>query len=189
MAQIINAHCTFDFSIFKNAIVVIGVFDGVHLGHQKLINNAIKHGKDNNKRIVVATFNIDPDELFNPDKLYKIQSNADRIKALRKMDVNSVAVLNFDTSLSNMEPKQFLSHIFLHNLPYAIHVGSDFKFGKSRSGNVETLKEWGKEREVEIIIEDLITDNGKKISSTRIRDAYLHDNLNEANRLLGDTIK
>lgn len=184
-SQIVNAHCSFDYALFKDAVCAIGVFDGVHLGHRFIINEAIQDAKSRETRCAIVTFSVDPDELFKGDKFQKLQTNAHRLNVLATLGANSVAVLPFDEEFSQLTPLQFLAKIFRKFTPAAIHVGSDFHFGAKAEGDVETLKAWASKNGCDVVSHDLLQIDGQKVSSTRIRNLLNQGNNAEANVLLG----
>ena len=184
-SQIVNAHCPFDYALFKDAVCAIGVFDGVHLGHRFIINEAIQDAKNRGTRCVIVTFSVDPDELFKGDKFQKLQTNAHRLNVLATLGANSVAVLPFDEEFSQLTPLQFLAKIFRKFTPASIHVGSDFHFGARAVGDVETLKTWASKNNCDVVSHDLLESDGQKVSSTRIRKLLNQGNNAEANALLG----
>ena len=185
---IVNAHCPFDYALFKDAVCVIGVFDGVHIGHRHLISRAIDKAKEIGKRCVIITFSVDPEEIFCPNKLKKLQTNDERFKKLASLGANSVAVLPFDKDFASLSPLQFLAKIFRKFPPAFIFVGSNFRFGKNAEGDVEVLKAWADKNDVGVCAVDLLEFDGESVSSTRIRNLLKNKNEKEANKLLGVTI-
>lgn len=183
--SIVNAHCPFDYALFKDAVCAMGVFDGVHLGHQFLINEALKEAREQDKYCVIITFSVDPDELFHPERLHKLQSNNERLLALAQSGADSVAVLPFDEEFASQNPMQFLQRIFRKFPPYSLHVGADFRFGAKAEGTVETLYEWSKLSGTKIEAHDLLKVDDEVVTSTRIRKALEADDSDEANKLLG----
>ena len=184
-SQIVNAHCPFDYALFKDAVCAIGVFDGVHLGHRFIINEAIQDAKNRETRCVIVTFSVDPDELFRGEEFQKLQTNAHRLNVLATLGANSVAVLPFDEEFAKLTPLQFLAKIFRKFTPASIHVGSDFHFGAKAEGDVETLKGWASKNDCDVFAHDLLEIDGQKVSSTRIRNLLTEGKDEEANELLG----
>ena len=184
-ATIVNAHCPFDYALFGGAVCVIGVFDGVHIGHRYLVEEAKRDASARNCRCVIITFSQDPDELFNATKLHKLQTNAHRINMLATLGASSVAVLPFDEAFAKLTPMQFLQKIFRRHTPASIHVGCDFRFGKGAIGDVSVLKEWGEKTGCEIFAHDLYKIDGEPVTSTRIRHLIEQGENKQANELLG----
>lgn len=151
----------------KGSSVVFGVFDGLHDGHKYIINEAI----NDKRRVYIITFDIDPDELFVPN-FKKLMTNEERIDKLDKSGVDGVIVLKFN-DIKKIDAYVFLDTFFKNNTPAFFHVGSDFKFGANKQGNVELLKKWGVEHNMNVCVHDLLLKDGKPISSTSLRKQYL----------------
>ena len=171
--------------IFTHSSCAIGVFDGVHLGHQYLIQQAIETAREKAAPSIVLTFDIDPDELFHKNRLKKIMSNQDRIDMLLESGVDIVVVLPFDKKLASLSPNAFLESTFGRHVPRYLHVGSDFKFGSRALGTVDDLRMWAKLHGAKICTPDLKCKDGKPITSTRIRLLLADGELEKANDLLG----
>lgn len=183
-SPIVNAHCVFDYALFGDAVCPMGVFDGVHQGHKFVIGEALKEAKEQGKRCVIITFSVDPDELFHPDRLHKLQTNNERLLALAELGADSVAVLPFDAEFAAQNPMQFLQRIFRKFPPYSIHVGSDFRFGAKAEGTVDTLREWSKLSGTKIEAHNLFEIDGAPVTSTRIRLLLEDEKPEEAKKLL-----
>ena len=182
---IVNAHCPFDYALFGGAVCVLGVFDGVHLGHRYLISRAIEKARETNKRCVIITFSVDPEEIFDGAGLMKLQTNDERFKTLATLGANSVAVLPFDKDFASMSPLQFLAKIFRKFPPSYIYVGKNFRFGKNAEGDVGLLKDWASKNGVEVCALDLLQAAGENVSSTRIRKLIKNNDEARALELLG----
>ena len=176
---------SFDFSLFYGASCAFGVFDGLHAGHQYLIRCAVETAAESGGRSVALTFDVDPDEVFHPDRLKKLMRNADRLEALENSGVDAVAVLPFTQELFSRTPEDFLATAFPAGVPAHLHVGEDFRFGAKAAGTVETLRSWGRRVGCRIHAHELVSADGAPITATRIRKLLLACDLVEANRLLG----
>ena len=176
---------TFDSSIFAGASCAFGVFDGLHTGHRYLLNSAIQSARETGGRSIAITFNIDPDEVFHPDRLKKLLRNADRLQALAGSGVDDVVALPFTEDFYKKSPEEFLATAFPLGAPAHLHVGEDFRFGSRAAGTVETLREWAAKTGCEIHAHKLVSDDGRPITATRIRLLLLDCDIKEANRLLG----
>lgn len=168
-----------------DAVCAIGVFDGVHRGHRHLIGEAVDAAKASDRDSIVITFDIDPDELFAPDGLHKLQANEERIDTLASLPVDYVAVLPFDREVASLDPERFLDEHFGPATPAAIYVGTDFRFGAHASGDVRLLEQWGDDHGMDVHSVELLEIDGAPVKSTRIRKLLEEGNLSEANRLLG----
>ena len=175
---------SFDWSIFANASCAFGVFDGLHTGHQYLLGEAVST-RPAGSRAIAITFDIDPDEIFHPDRLKKLMRNADRLAALEASGVDDVVAFPFTKEFFSRPPLEFLEVAFPAGVPAHMHVGEDFRFGARAAGTVETLQEWGVQAGCEIHPHHLVSADGAPITATRIRKLLLECQLDEANRLLG----
>lgn len=175
---------TFDSSLFEGSSCAFGVFDGLHIGHRYLIERAIAT-KAPGRKAVAITFDIDPDEVFHPNRLKKLMRNADRLNALQNSGVDDVVVLPFTEKLYTQDPESFLQTTFPESIPSHMHVGEDFRFGARAAGTVATLEEWGQRTGCCIHPHHLVSSDGKPITATRIRMRLLECDIDEATRLLG----
>lgn len=176
---------SFDFSLFNGSSCAFGVFDGLHKGHRYLLDSAIASARDNGTRSIAITFDIDPDEVFHPDRLKKLMRNADRLEALAASGVDDVAVLPFTPEFYSRNPEEFLRATFPNGAPAHMHVGEDFRFGARAAGTVDTLQAWGDRVGCEVYAHKLVSADGKPITATRIRLLLLDCKVDEATRLLG----
>lgn len=158
--------------------VVIGIFDGVHKGHQLIIKKARESGD-----VVALTFYPHPAEVLNPGKApTELLPLNERIKYLIESGVTSVAVLTFTNEFSQMSPIDFIDKIIKANLnAKSITVGSNFRFGHKAMGDVDFLQ---KNSKVKVTGLDLAVELGTSISSTRIREAIANGNIEIARELL-----
>ena len=175
---------SFDPGIFSGASCAFGVFDGLHTGHRFLIGQAVATRPESGRAIAI-TFDIDPDEVFHPDRLKKLMRNADRLAALEASGVDDVVAFPFTKEFFSKPPEAFLEATFPAGAPAHMHVGEDFRFGARAAGTVATLQEWGARVGCEIHPHDLVSADGKPITATRIRKLLMACELDEANRLLG----
>ena len=168
------------------AACAFGVFDGFHRGHQFLIEQTIMDARRNDAQSTIATFDIDPDELFAHDKLVKLSRNEERIKTLSRSGVDNVVVFHFTKDFAALSSEDFLERAFAPSTPASVHVGSDFRFGFKAAGDLSVLKTWGDRHGMRVIGHDLEYDMGKPITATRIRELLATGSgLREANELLG----
>ena len=185
MVRIVNIKTDKDREFLAGSSCAFGVFDGVHCGHQYLIDQAKETAKENRGYSVALTFDIDPDERFHPDRLKKLMRNEERIHALSETGVDYVGVLPFTPEFASQLPFEFLASTFGGELPYALHIGKDFRFGFKASGTVKELEEWSRTTGTKICAHDLKSADGKPITATRIRLLLAEGNCDEALHLLG----
>lgn len=184
MAEICRVTENFDHSFFQGASCAFGVFDGIHEGHRFLLSQACATACDHGGRSIALTFDIDPDEVFHPDRLKKLMTNDQRIAMLADQGVDAVAVLPFTTAFSSLSPEAFLEATFGGAAPAYLHVGFDFKFGARAAGTVSELRSWGNRVGTSIVAHDLKSEDGAPVTATRIRLLLAAGNIEEANRLL-----
>lgn len=169
----------------SNASCAFGVFDGLHRGHQFLIQTTLNEAVHYKTRSVVLTFDKDPDEVFHPDAFKKLASNEQRLNNLKQTGVDAVVALPFTRAFAALEPVEFLDALFGQYLPHSIHIGADFRFGFQAKGTVKDLKKWAETKGVFVYAHHLQTADGSVICSTRIRKLLQEGSIEEANSLLG----
>ena len=159
--------------------VAIGIFDGVHAGHQAIITEAAKHGE-----VTVLTFDPHPTSIFAPERTPSmLMTLEDRITFLKEDGAKDVVVLPFTQEFAALSPDQFIEDVLLDQL-HASHVtvGANFTFGHKAAGNVEYLKNSGKSFGVSAV--ELSENRGSAISSSRIRTLIVDGDIERANELL-----
>ena len=159
--------------------VAIGIFDGVHAGHQEIIAAAAKHGP-----VTVLTFDPHPTSVFAPERTPSmLLPLADRIALLKAHGAAEVVVLEFTRDFAGKSPDQFIEEILVDQI-HASHVtvGKNFTFGHKAAGNVEYLQNYGKSFGVTAV--DLEENRGSPISSSRIRALIKDGDIERANELL-----
>ena len=163
----------------SGAVVAIGNFDGVHKGHQQIIETA----KAFNLPIVALTFDPHPASVVSPSQIpSELLPLAERIKYLKMAGVTSVAVIKFTKAFSKLTPAEFVNEVLVDELAaVSVVVGSNFRFGNRAAGDVKFLEE-NLNAEVKAI--DLEFELGKSVSSSRIREAILGGNIEVARELL-----
>ena len=183
-----TADNTFNRKLFAGASCAFGVFDGLHQGHRYLIDQSVAsaHTADDACGCsIILTFDIDPDEVFHPNRLKKLMRNADRLAALEQTGADAVVILPFTHDLFTLEPDEFLETTFSAGVPAHLHVGENFRFGAKAAGTVETLRRWGTRVGCRIHAHGLVSSDGKPITATRIRLLLQDCKLREATTLLG----
>ena len=176
--NIINNH--------KKSILLIGNFDGMHLGHQKLFKLAKKFKKNTKLKIGVVTFDPIPKMFFNKKlKNYKISNLSQKIKFFHEHNVDFVIVKKFDKKFSKIKYQNFVNQILYKKLKAKfIFVSNNFRFGNKREGNVKFLKSKEKDYNFKIINPKPLKKNNTIISSTLIRKLIINGNLKTANKYL-----
>ncbi len=159
--------------------IAIGIFDGVHRGHQRILAEAAKYGP-----VTALTFDPHPTSVFAPDRTpTALLALNDRIDLLKENGAQEVVVISFTKAFAGMLPKEFIEEILIKNLGAThVTVGSNFTFGHKAAGNVDYLKEHSNGFGVSAIA--LEQDRGSAISSSRIRALIVDGDIERANELL-----
>ena len=170
----------------KNSIILIGNFDGLHLGHQKLFNLAQNFKKKYSLKIGVMTFEPMPKMFFNKNlKNFRISNQKQKIALLKKFDVDFVIVKKFDKKFSKTKSMNFIKDILSKRLGAKfIFVSNNFRFGNKREGNVKQLIHYQTFYNYQIIKPKPLYKNKKIISSTLIRKYLENGKLDKANKFL-----
>lgn len=172
----------------QGGVVTIGNFDGVHLGHQALIERAVTTAKELGGKVTVMTFEPHPIELFAGDdvQVARLSRMREKFTALRNCGVDYVLILPFDHALAAKTPSEFVEDIIVDKLKAKhVVVGDDFHFGKKRAGNFETLCELGEEFGFTAESMPTQTIDGERVSSTRVRQKLQEGDHELVERLLG----
>lgn len=172
---------------FTGSAVTIGKFDGIHLGHQKLIQELSSAAQEHAIQSVVVTFDRHPDALLKPGhaKLPLIGPTQKR-DLIEAQGADILVTLPFDEKLAQLDPKQFVQLILVDGLRAKIVlVGEDFRFGNRGAGDVDLLRELGQQLgfEVRVVSSEML--DGVKISSSAIREALDRGDVTTANKMLG----
>ena len=169
----------------QSHVVVIGVFDGVHKGHQELLNRAkaIADGRE----IVVLTFDPHPTTVFAPDRAPAMLTTlSDRVELLKIHGADQVAVMKFNEKFAAMSPEDFVKGVLVEQLHAStVIVGENFTYGHKAAGNVDSLIKSGLTHNFTVDAQVLNSDNGEVISSSRIRTLVTEGNVEDARLLLG----
>ncbi|ONI46430.1 riboflavin biosynthesis protein RibF [Candidatus Epulonipiscioides gigas] len=172
--------------IQKNSVVVIGNFDGVHLGHQKLFETANKNR--GNLQVLALSFYPHPTWVLNNEQKAIITPTKDKIKIIENFRVDIFIDYPFTLELANMNAYEFFTRILIQDLKAKIIVvGEDYRFGKNRQAGTNELRIMCQQHSIKLyVIEKFELDN-ETISSTKIRQYLIEGNLEKVNNLLGYT--
>ena len=171
----------------KGASVAVGNFDGVHLGHQHVIEKARLWGRSNKSPLGVLTFEPHPRSYFFPDGTnFRLMSADAKMTRLNKLNVEKLYELNFNKTLSSLTPFEFADQVISKGLGLRhLVVGKDFCFGKGRSGTVKDLVSLGNSMGFEVTIAELMETEIGQVSSTSIRNALTEGRPKDAAKQLG----
>ncbi|CAG7623942.1 bifunctional riboflavin kinase/FAD synthetase [Paenibacillus allorhizosphaerae] len=166
-------------------VLAIGDFDGVHLGHQEVIHRAVQRGAELHVPAAIMTFHPHPRQMLGMDTYTKIITPlAAKQTLLRELRVNTTYIVNFSESFMHLTPEQFVENILIPLNVNSVFVGFDFRFGHKGAGTPDTLCELAKGRfAVEIVRQFSL--QGRKVSSTLVREHLLRGEVREAMSLLG----
>lgn len=169
----------------RGATVAIGNFDGVHIGHQSVIELARAANPD--APLGVMTFEPHPREYFAPQAPnFRLMSPEARSSRLDKLGVGRLYELNFNTAMASLTPREFAQNVIADGLGLAhVVVGADFCFGKGRVGKTQDLVEFGKEMGFGVTIAPLLAEDDNTVSSTAIRTALANARPDDAAKMLG----
>jgi riboflavin kinase/FMN adenylyltransferase len=171
-------------ALAEQSVVVIGVFDGVHRGHQVLLNRAKEIA--NGRTIIALTFDPHPIKIFAPDKAPTLLVTlADRVELLKIHNADQVAVIAFNEKFASMSPEAFVKNVLVDQLHVStVIVGKNFTYGHKAAGNVDSLMREGIENNFTVDVQELKAGDHQTISSTHIRKLVTEGNVEKARELL-----
>jgi len=175
----------------RKAVLAIGVFDGVHLGHQALLKKVVERAKDIRGEAIVLTFSPHPVEVLHPEKkLQLLVSLSYRLQLIERTGIDTCIVARFTQQFSQLSPRIFIERYLLpHTNLSDVFVGGDFRFGHDREGTLAFLKKEGRIFGFNVHGIDVIATAKKKchskISSSMIRRYIYEGKLKKASMLLG----
>lgn len=185
-------HSVDDIPTIKNAVLTLGTFDGVHLGHQNVISFLKESASKINGETVLFTFHPHPRIVLNPDDhgLRLIQSIDERIKKLASYGIDHLILFPFTKDFSRLTATTFVRDILVNKINVKLMtIGYNHHFGRNRSGNLELLKELGPVYEFEVQEIPAFSSNSVNISSTKIRTAIENGEIEKANQFLGSVFE
>src|SRR6266704_292899 len=167
--------------------LAIGVFDGVHLGHQAVISTSAEHAQAANGTPVVLTFDPHPEKVLRPEAApHLLTATRHKIALVRDLGVDHLLIITFDKEFAATEPEDFVQQLVKHSKPLReICVGHKWAFGKNRRGNLELLKKLGARFDFGVVGIPPVTVNGEIVSSTTIRQAVEAGDLKKTAAMLG----
>ena len=170
----------------QNSVVAIGNFDGIHLGHQKVLNRARQKAKKNRLPFGVITFEPMPVMFFNKKiKNHRINSLLQKKTQLKKLKLDFLIIINFNKKFSKLSAEQFIKRVIFKKVKCKfLYVSNNFKFGFKRKGNIQTLRKYSNSYNYKTMITHPLTKATKVISSTIIRKKISQGKIYEVNKLL-----
>jgi riboflavin kinase/FMN adenylyltransferase len=174
-------------AIPRGAVVALGNFDGVHLGHRAVIAAALDMARQNGRPALAVTFEPHPRTFFSPNTpQFKLTSLDDKLRLLAATGLAGAVVMTFDAARARTTAMDFINHDLIGRLGITgVSVGYDFHFGKGRTGSPALLAEQGKALGFGVHIQSHVDADGLSVSSTEIRNALGQGQIDEATALLG----
>jgi riboflavin kinase/FMN adenylyltransferase len=168
-------------------IATQGTFDGVHLGHQKILKQVVKDAKAMQAESVLLTFHPHPRLVLNPNsQILQIQDIEDKIEVVAALGIDHMILMKFDNELSQLDPVDFVKKIWVDGIRLnKFIIGYDHKFGKDRKGNVDLMKKLSVDFNFEVMQIDAMDVENCIISSSEIRKSITNGNIEQAQNLLG----
>jgi len=164
---------------YKKAVVALGIFDGVHLAHRRILKEIVRRASAINGRSVVVTF------WPHPQKKGSLYSLDHRLKLIKELNVDICVILKFTRALSLISPERFVKNILLGKLGAEyVYVGKNFRFGRRARGDFEYLRELSARYNFKVNIFDVIKRKGYPVSSTLIRKLIAEGKIDAAEKLL-----
>jgi len=174
---------------FTNAVVTIGNFDGVHKGHQALLDQVIERGARSDGTCIAMTFDPHPLRALGLSSPPLITRRDQKIELIESSGIDVLLCLPFDKAFAQISAREFIEDILVKKIGMkTIVIGPDYTFGKNRAGNIALLKAKGEELGYATIVSDWIRDvetDRARISSTRIRELVMDGHVDRARHYLG----
>ena len=175
----------YDFK-FENTAITLGKFDGIHLGHQMLVNKIVHSKKKEGLTSVMFTFITNPQSLLQDKRTRKIYTEKEKSMILESMGLDVLISYPFNKEVASITARDFVKDILVGQIgAKMIVVGQDFHFGYNREGNVELLEELSSEFGYELVVIEDLKFRDRRISSTYIKEALADGKMELANHLLG----
>lgn len=172
---------------FKNAVVTLGNFDGVHLGHREIFRSVVKTARECDGTSIVCTFHPHPLKMLAPDHAPRlINTPQERERLIEASCVDVLLTIPFTQQLADQTPEEFVRDVLVKKIGVKhLVVGYDYAFGRGRSGSIGFLKEQGKLYGFKVDVFGAVQQERLVLSSTRVRQALLSGNVDGAVALLG----
>jgi riboflavin kinase / FMN adenylyltransferase len=171
----------------RGSVIAIGTFDGIHIGHQRVLEYAIQKAKESDAVATALTFEPPPVKVLRPEVApARISTNQQRIDWFAAVGMEAAVVLPFTKELAALAAEEFVREILVRKLRVqTVVVGENFRFGNKQTGDVKFLREIGMHEEFEVVVHTPVTVDGEVVSSTLIRKLVSEGDVRHAARLLG----
>lgn len=174
-------------SSHQGCVATIGNFDGVHLGHQAVLQQLEAKAKQLQLPMMVIIFEPQPQEFFAPNAVpARLSRLREKLLAMHRYGVEKVLCIHFDSRFAALSTEEFIQQLLVNSLKVKhVVIGDDFHFGRGRKGNFATLQQAGKLHNFTVESQNTFVIDGERVSSTRIRQALEQNDMQQAGRLLG----
>lgn len=170
----------------KNSIITIGTFDGLHLGHQQILNELKQESSSSGSRSFVITFDPHPRIIVGKGDIKLLNTLDEKLNKFAESGVDNVLIFNFTKEFSQIDYDNFIKEFIVDKIGVKkIIIGYDHKFGKNRAGDRERLTELGKQYDFDVSVVEAVEKNGIVISSTTIRNLITNGDIKTAKEILG----
>jgi riboflavin kinase/FMN adenylyltransferase len=175
--------------LFRNAVLTIGTFDGVHTGHQQVIEQMKKRAQEVNGETVVITFDPHPRTVVRAAEGIRLIDTLDeKIELLSKKGIDHLVIVPFTEKFAQLSAEEYISQFLIRYFqPHTLIIGYDHRFGKGRSGNYELLEQQSQVYHFQLMEIPVHLIDSISVSSTRIRESIAHGDMDTARQLLGYT--
>jgi riboflavin kinase/FMN adenylyltransferase len=172
---------------YPNTVMTIGNFDGLHLGHQKILFTAIKRSEELKGTSMVVTFDPHPMKVLAPEREIKLLTTLkERARLMEAMGINVLLCINFNKEFSHLQPDDFIENVLVIKIgAKEVIVGQNYAFGKNRKGTTELLRRRGKKYGFNVKVVRNAKVNGEVVSSSKIRSFLSKGKVFEASAFLG----
>ena len=174
-------------NILRPTVLTLGVFDGLHLGHQRIMQTVVERAKAVNAVATAITFDPHPRAVLHPESAPPLLQTLDqRLANFKVLGIEQAIVVAFDREFAEQPAEDFLTNV-VHDRLHAkeVYLGKGFAFGKNRGGNIDLLRQMSENLGFFADEVDEVTLRGKRISSSKIRDLLAEGKINIARRMLG----
>jgi riboflavin kinase / FMN adenylyltransferase len=175
--------------VFKNAVITVGTFDGVHKGHKAILNEVVTHANNVAGESVLLTFDPHPRKLLFPDQpLGIITPLQQKLQLITEAGIKHIVVVPFTREFANLNARDYIEKFIVSNFhPHSIIIGYDHRFGNDRKGDIKLLEYYAQDYHYELIEIPAQLIDEAAVSSTKIRKAIMDGRMDDANHMLGRT--
>jgi riboflavin kinase/FMN adenylyltransferase len=175
---------------FPNIAVALGTFDGVHIGHQKVIGKAVDFARKSAGTSVVFTFSNHPLSAIAPEYCpLQLMAAEDKAQVLQELGVDVLLTIPFTEDFLHLSPEEFIALLRTNLAPRLVVVGPNYSYGNKSAGTPEMLKEAGQQHGFKVEVEPVVALDGTVVSSTHIRQLIREGKVQEAKKFLGRPVK